>query len=908
MRRAVLLLGMWVGAIAGLLVYGSVSHSNPVEERGEKGSPQEKQKTKDQADSSRLRQLLQRGNYAEAEEGYTQAVQRDGSAAAYIGLARVQREVGRYSDSCATLDKALRHHRGNAELLAERGELLYFLGRWDEARHDVEAALKGDPGNLQARWIKACLLRDQGELAAADQEVRTLVRAYTEASGTDQEIRDAPRLLIIGLAGAENARWHRRHQQFTFILNEIYKDALKDDPDCWQAEYQAALLLFEKHNRAEGEAALDKALAINPRSADVLAAKGYAAWNQGRADEALRFAERALKTNPKHVEALRLLADIRLLTGDVAGAQQYVAAAHAVQPRSEVIQARRWVLEYLQGSPAGMQAIEKEVTGFCRTPGVWHREIAELLVQLKQYAAAERHYREATRHRPDLAAAQAGLGLLYWQLGREAEAQTLLREAFRADPFHIRVANALKVLEHLAQYTTRETEHFVIKSSEADKVLAAWLADYLEKWFAEYRQKYGYAPNSKVLVEIIASREMFSGRVLALPGLPGAAQGASTGPLLVIPSPQADGKVQVYNWASVVRHELTHVFNLQHSDYRVPIWLTEGLAVRAEESHRFAAHKELLQSRYLAGTLYDLSTIARGYHNFAQPEEVILAYFQGWLYVEYLISKFGEDVIPQLLAAYRQGLTTPDALRRVCGMEQAVVEQGYRDYLRDYLRHLPRPEPPLSLAELEAAVRREPGNADWTARLAMEYLRQQRWDQARSWAGKAWQLQKGHPGAALVLARLKQREKDRVGAIAILEDALKEHPQDARLLRALSRLLLQEQRPERAIEVLEQLRQLRLSDEEALEALAELYERLERPRDQIAVLAELAQVRPDDLAVRKQLARLCHRLREWKQAAQWAEAALWIDVGDAEAKELLLGALEALGQQAEIQRVTARYQ
>ncbi|GIW83493.1 MAG: hypothetical protein KatS3mg106_006 [Gemmataceae bacterium] len=104
-----------------------------------------------------------------------------------------------------------------------------------------------------------------------------------------------------------------------------------------------------------------------------------------------------------------------------------------------------------------------------------------MLVQLKQYAAAERHYREAMRHRPDLAAAQAGLGLLYWQLGREAEAQTLLREAFRADPFHIRVANALKVLEHLAQYTTRETEHFVIKSSEADKVLAAWLADYSGK-------------------------------------------------------------------------------------------------------------------------------------------------------------------------------------------------------------------------------------------------------------------------------------------------------------------------------------------------------------------------------------------------------------------------------------------
>jgi tetratricopeptide (TPR) repeat protein len=865
-------------------------------------------KQAERTDYPRLRQLLQRGNYAEAEEGYAQAVKQEGSVMAYIGLARVQREVGRYSEACDTLDKGLHQHRGNAELLAERGELLYLLGRWEEAHKDVDAALKGDPGNIRARWVKACLLRDQGELAAADQEVRILVRTYTQASGTEQEIRDAQRLLIIGLAGAENARWHRRPQQFAFILNEIYRDALKDDPDCWQAEYQAALLLLEKHNRADGEAALDKALAINPRAADVLVAKGNMAWSQGRAEEALRYAERALKINPKHAEALRLLADMQLLMGDITGAQQYVAAALAVRPRSEAIQARRWVLEYLKGAPAERRTVEKEVAEFCRTPGVWHLEIAELLVQLKQYATAEQHYRQAIRHRPDLAAAQAGLGLLYWQLGRETEAQTVLREAFRADPFHIRVANALKVLEHLAQYHTRETEHFVIKYSEADKVLAAWLADYLERWFAEYQQQYGSAPTGKILVEIIVSREMFSGRVLALPGLPGAAQGASTGPLLVIPSPRADGKSQLYNWASVVRHELTHVFNLHQSDYRVPIWLTEGLAVRAEGSHRFAAQKELLQRRYLSGTLYNLNTIARGYHNFAQPEEVILAYFQGWLYVEYLVNQYGEDIIPQLLTAYRQGLTTPDVLRRVCGTELAVVEQGYRDYIRNYVRGLPTPEPSVSLPELEAAVRQQPDNADLAARLATAYLRQQRWEQARSLAEKAWQLHEGHAAAALVLARLKQREKDRVGAITLLETALKQHPQDGRLLRALSRLLLLEQRQPRAIEVLEQLRKLRLADEEVLETLAELYAHQERPREQIAVLTELAQMRPDDLAVRKRLARLCHQLRDWKQTAQWSESALWIDVLDMEAKELLLNALETLDQKAEIQRLSQRYQ
>jgi tetratricopeptide (TPR) repeat protein len=906
MRRQFALIGLWFVGLAGL-PGGWLGNTSSW--AGQKLDPEPlRSKQNERKDHPGLRQLLQRGNYAEAEEGYTQAVRQEGSVAAYLGLARVQREVGRYSDAWDTLEQGLHRHRGNAELLAERGELLYFLGRWEEAYKEIEAALKSDPGNLHAHWVKACLLRDQGELAAADQEVRLLVRTYTQTSGTEQEIRDARRLLIIGLAGAENARWHRRHQQFAFVLNEIYKDALRDDPDCWQAEYQAALLLLEKHNRADAEAALDKALAINPRAADVLVAKGYSAWRQGRAEEALRYAERALKTNPKHAGALQLQADVQLLTGDFAAAQQYVTAAQAVQPRSEAIQARRWVLEYLKGSTIGMHMVEKEVKGFCRTPGVWHLEIAELLVQLKQYTPAEQHYRQAIRYRPDLAAAQAGLGLLYWQLGREAEAQTILREAFRADPFHVRVANALKVLEHLNSYHSRETEHFVIKYTEADKVLAAWLADYLEQWFAEYQQRYGFAPTDKVLVEILASREMFSGRVLALPGLPGAAQGASTGPLLVIPSPQADGRSQPYNWASVVRHELTHVFNLQQSEYRVPLWLTEGLAVRAEGSHRFAAQREFLLRRYLSGTLYNLNTIARGYHNFTQPEEVILAYLQGWLYVEYLVSKYGEEVIPQLLTAYRQGLTTSDALRRVCGIELAGLEQGYQEYIRNYVRGLPLPEPSTRTSELEAAVRKQPDNADLAARLATEYLRQQRWELARPLAEKAWQIHEGHPAAALVLARLKEKDKDRIGAITLLETALKKYPQDVRLLRALSRLLVLERRLQRAIEVLEHLRTLRLADDEILETLAELYAQQMRPREQIAVLTELAQMRPDDLTVRKQLAHLYHQLQDPKQTAHWAEAALWIDVLDVQAKDLLLQALEAMGQKEEIQRLSRRYQ
>src|SRR5262249_44809320 len=156
--------------------------------------------------------------------------------------------------------------------------------------------------------------------------------------------------------------------------------------------------------------------------------------------------------------------------------------------------------------------------------------------------------------------------------------------------------------------------------------------------------------------------------VLSLPGLPGAAQGASTGPLIAIPSPRVDGMPRHYNWAIVVRHELTHAFNLTQTGYLAPIWLTEGLAVRAERTKRFDSFTTLLRDRLAEGTAFDLDTIGRGYHAFGTPSDVLLAYYQGLLYIDYIAKTHGEESVAKLLEAFKLGLDTGDAVRRACGV------------------------------------------------------------------------------------------------------------------------------------------------------------------------------------------------------------------------------------------------
>lgn len=854
-----------------------------------------------------LNQRLQRGNYAEAQAGF-EALLKEPSPqpAAFVGLATCHRMEGRYSSAIEVLDAGLKQHPGHADLLAHRADLLLSLGRWDDASRDAEDSIKKQGAQFRARWVRARLLRDRGDIAAADKEVRWFVRAYSEASAAQKDISDADRLLLVGLAGAENARWNNKPSQFGFILNEIYKDALKADPDCWQAEAQAGFLLLEKHNRADAAEAFDRALKINPRAVEALIGKGQMALADLDSPTADRFAEQALKVNPKHPGALRLKADVRLAEGDATAAERLLAAARILNPRDEATLARLAAIHILGRRASAVVAIDKEVSAFCAKPGVYFLELAETLAARKQYATAEECFKKAAELRPDLSAARAGLGLLYMQLGREPEARIQLEAAFKADPFHVRVSNALKVLRHLEGYASRATPHFVIRfDPKTDRVLAEWLAEYLEATHAEYSKLYGFSPPGKILVELMATREMFSGRVLSLPGLPGAAQGASTGPLIAIPSPAA-GKS--FNWAVVARHELTHAFNLAHTGYLVPIWLTEGLAVRAERTRRFDAAVALLRDRLAENTLFNLDTIGRGYHNFGNPADVMLAYQQGYHYVEFIARMHGEETVAKLLEAYKAGLDTNDAIRRACGVERSVFELGYREHLRRSVKGMPRTEKPMTFAQLEAAFNQKPDDADLAARLAGEYTRRGKPNDAKRLADLALAKQKGHPGAAIVKARLLLREKDIPGAAAILAEAARANPEDVRVLTALGRLQFESRDAAGAIATYETIRKLDSTDLDALERLAHLYDTSMKGTELAGVLADLALRVPDNPEIRLRLARLHKAAGRVGEAEKWAREAIYTDVNSAEALELLLFSLRAQEKNDEAAVIEKRHQ
>lgn len=857
--------------------------------------------------TAEARQRLLKGNYAEARAAYAKLADGDPNLkpAAAVGTSRAFRAEGEYDKALAALAEP-----DHPDVRAERADLLFTLGKWEEAAKEADAVLAKNEDHLLARWTKARILRDTGKVAEADKAVRAVVRYYSARSNADNDIVDPDELLIVAHCGAENARWNNLPKQFSFILNTVIADALAADPNFWPAEVLAGQMLLEKFNRPEANKAFDKALAINPKAADALAGKGQAALLRFELKEAEEFADQALKVNPKHPDALRVKAEVYFVAGDWATAEKQLAAARAVNPRDAVTLGRLAACYLLQRRQADYEATVKAAEGFDAKPGVFYYELAECLDGRKRYTQAEGFFQKAMALRPNLAGPRTGLGMLYLRLGREKDGRTLLSKAFDADPFNVRVANSIKVMNHLDKYTTLTTPHYELRYDPAlDKVLAEFLAETLEETHAELKRQFGYEPPGKVLIEVFSTHEMFSGRTVGLPDLH--TIGACTGNVVAMASPKAKGVKKPFHWGRVIRHELTHIFNLIQTDYLCPHWLTEGLAVRNEQMARPPGWITVLRDRLELDDLFTLDTVMLGFVRPKGPAEWTLAYCQSQLYVEYLTKTYGEACIGKLLEAYKAGLDTDAALKAACGVDKAAVEKGYKEYVAEVVKPYKKRTPaemPQTFEDLQKAHESFPDDPDVAAKLADQLFRRNQPAEARKLADEALAKKPGHPLAAVVKARLLSAAGETDGVQGVLQAALAENPDDPRLLLGAARLATDAKEYKAAAKHLEHGRTVAPLDGDWLEQLARVYKATDETDKLIGVLKELVSQDADELDGRVRLARVSLEANRPEEAEKFARDALHIDVGSEEARKALIEALKGQSKTAEVEKLQKRFE
>jgi tetratricopeptide (TPR) repeat protein len=853
------------------------------------------------------RQRWLRGNYEEARAKY-QVLLKDArsESAAAVGLSRCWQSEGEYDKALAAVDAALKDHPQDGALLARQAELFYLRGRWDDAEKTADRALAADKDNFLARWVRGRVYRDRGDLRKADSEFRWFVLTYNKRSDQDRDIKDPDELLLVGLADTEYARFHGKKLsgEIESVLKDIYADALKADKDFWWAEYFAGMLLLEKFNEGEALEAFGKAEEINASAAEVLAARGQAALQKLDLKVAEDFAKRALRVNPRLTDALRLRADVYLAAGEVTAAIAELQRARGVNPREEATLGRLAACYSLQNQKTALDTLAREVEKYDTRPGVFYAQLGERLEERRRYDEAEKYYQKAIKYRPMLAAPQASLGLLYMRMGREAEARPVLEKALEADDFNLRVGNTLKVLKHLDAYDKLQTAHFLLRfDPKNDAVLAHYMADYLEKLYANLARQFRYRPKGPILIELFNNHHMFSGRVIALPDLH--TIGACTGRMFAMVSPRDQAKViaKPFNWARVLRHEIVHIFNLEQTNFLVPHWFTEGLAVQNEGFPRPPAWNRLLKRRY-PDKLLNLDTINLAFIRPESQDDWNLAYLQGSLYVDYL-KTFGDGTVGGLLQAYRDGLDTPAAIRKVCKVSKQAFEQGYRKHVAQVVRKLTGStvRKPLSFEELQKAHQQKPNDPDITAQLADRLLSMGEAADALKLAKQVRAQKRTHPLASYVRAQLYLKGGEEDKAVQLLKDAVEPKNPELKVLGLLGKLNFDAKKYMEAATVFEMAHRADPYEPRWLVQLARAYVQSNNNRKLIEVLEKLAPTDADDLATRKRLAVLLLEAGKPAEAERYAREALEINVLDRDVQKSLKEALRKQQKDDELKKV-----
>jgi tetratricopeptide (TPR) repeat protein len=835
------------------------------------------------------RKLYLRGNYEEAADAYAELKQTLPVEAA-MGRARCHVASGERPKAIELLEAAAKDHAQAVELPAELARLALERGDYQQAQKHADAALKLDAESLPARWVQAELYRTSGQLKQADEAYQWFVDYYNQ-----HDIADTESLHLVGLAAAQFARWNRLNDQFQFLINDLYPEALKAEADYWPARCEAGRLFLEKYNQAEAKKELAAALAINAQAADVYAAIAELALQNYDMDEAKRSFERALEIDPNHLAARQMKADWLFNNFQTSEAVALLEETRQLNPRSEETLGRLAAcyvsLDGLAKGPddsryAKLAAEVEKQNPHC---GEFYFTAAARLSDRKKFIEAEPLFLLAIERLPQLTRARGELGLMYMRLGQEAEAAKLLNESFDIDPFNVRVSNMLKVLEVLSNYATLETEHFIIRFDRAkDEVLARQAAKYLEaEVYPVLCQQFGFEPQGKSLFEIFSRARntsghgWFSARMVGLPYI--GTVGACAGKMVALASP--NDMEEKYNWARVLKHEFVHVLNLQQTNFNIPHWFTEALAVLNEGYPRTEVWNQLLAERVPKRDLFNLDTINLG---FVRPKSSLdwqMAYCQAELYAEYLLKTYGDDALAKMLDAYADNLTTDAVLKRCFSADKAEVEAGYLKHLDQVVAELSpgkNAAKQMSLAELMRAQEADPENADVAAKLAQAQLERKAYPEARQHARKALELAPKHPLASYVLARIHLLVGDTEPAIDLLETALDEDEPDENVVSLLAALKLKAEEYDEAARLYGLAARHNPHDSKWLKALARVHLTASEDDKLAAVLVKLAEQDADEFTFRKKLAQMAIDSKDYPTAVRWATEALQIDVMDAE--------------------------
>jgi tetratricopeptide (TPR) repeat protein len=151
LRYGALVLGLGFSGGSGCQQFGPASWNNPVLLTGKETSARVGNKEAADVQVALGRSLEKRGDREQALAAYGEAIKRDsGRGDAYVRLAILHDQQGKFNESAEYFRKALQASPGNPAIFCDMGYSLYLQRRWKEAEMNLQQALVLKPDLARA--------------------------------------------------------------------------------------------------------------------------------------------------------------------------------------------------------------------------------------------------------------------------------------------------------------------------------------------------------------------------------------------------------------------------------------------------------------------------------------------------------------------------------------------------------------------------------------------------------------------------------------------------------------------------------------------------------------------------------------------------------------------------------------
>ena len=574
------------------------------------------------------------------------------------------------------------------DVQVRRAEILADTGREAEAVALLKKHLEAHPKSLAGRYTLGAISEKVGDLDAARQAFGWFVEAPQQflekwkQNPNDPAFDSAEDLTTIGRAAdrwASLTEAYRDqvglHQQ---ILNLFLKAYDVKDRGYWPAHVAAAEYFISHDNKQEAQGELKAALAGNPQDAHAWKLLGTMAVDSFNFDAADKAISSLRNVNRDSIDADLL---------DARNLLQQRRPKEAEGPIARVLERRPNHLEALglQAATYALQLREEQanevlakVDALDPDNATAYYDVAEQLGAMRQYPRAIAKYKTAIERAPWWTAARNGLGLLYTQSGDEDEARAALEAARGLDPFNLATTNYLRLLDDMDKFARKESEHFVLLyDAQQDPIIPEYFLDYLESVHKELSEDFRHEPAVKTIIEVFPSHDAFSVRTTGAPWI--GTVGASTGRVIALCTPRVgENTLGTYNWAQVLRHEYTHTVTLSATDNRIAHWMTEGLAVLAEEGPLRWDWVPMLYRAVKTDELFSLDELTWAFVRPRKPHHRTLGYAQSFWVCKFIEETNGRDALLKMLAEFKAGGRQEDVFPKVLGRSISEFEQAFR--------------------------------------------------------------------------------------------------------------------------------------------------------------------------------------------------------------------------------------